>query len=82
MSILSGACSLPPSDDNDVPLIGAELQNPVTLDGEISSSEEWSDTEYVDMDWGFGIPPGPPFVNSRLWAKNEDAWLYLLYRVE
>ena len=29
-----------------------------------------------------GGSPSPPFVNAKVWAKNDDMWLYLLYRIE
>jgi hypothetical protein len=64
------------------PLIGERLLYAVTLDGQISSANEWSDTDFADMDWGLWHPPTPPYINARVWAKNDDTWLYLLYRVE
>jgi hypothetical protein len=64
------------------PLLCAQLQYAVTLDGQISSANEWADTDFADMDWGLGMPPGPPYVNARVWAKHDATWLYLLYRVE
>ena len=64
------------------PLLCAQLQYAVTLDGQISSANEWADTNFADMDWGLGMPPGPPYVNARVWAKHDATWLYLLYRVE
>jgi hypothetical protein len=80
--VVISTCNLPPTDDDGSWPIGAELQYQVTLDGEITSADEWSDTDSVDMNWGLGIPPGPPYVDARVWAKNDDTWLYLLYRVE
>jgi len=74
--VIIGSCS------PDAYLISGWLQHPVTIDGQISSPDEWSETDCVDMKWGLGIPPGPPYVDARVWAKNDETWLYLLYRVE
>ena len=85
LSIVLTTCNLTTDDngaDNDVPLIGAQLQYTVTLDGQISSANEWSDTDYIDMDWGPGTPPNFPYVKARVWAKNDNIWLYILYRIE
>ena len=81
------SCSSLFSQDNNsqedvIPLIGGRLENAVTLDGMITSSDEWSDTEVFNMKWGLGIPPKSPFINARVWVKNDDAWLFLLFRVE
>ncbi len=80
--IVLGNCTFDNSAGDDTLLIGGWLQYTVTIDGQISSSEEWSDTDFVDMNWGLGLPPGSPYVNARVWAKNDTTWLYLLYRVE
>ena len=36
------------TDDNGTSYVGARLQDAVTIDGQISSSNEWSDTYSVD----------------------------------
>jgi hypothetical protein len=85
LSVVLTTCNLSNDDngaDNDWPLIGAHLQYAVTLDGQISSANEWSDTDYVDMDWDLGMHPDPLYVKARVWAKNDNLWLYVLYRIE
>ena len=57
------------------------LTFPVTFDGEMTTVEEWSDTTPVDitlLEWHVG----PGTVSARVWIKNDDTWLYMLYRVE
>jgi len=54
---------------------------PVIFDGKITTAEEWSDTIPVDLtlsEWH----TGPGTVPARIWIKNDDTWLYMLYRVE
>ena len=54
---------------------------PVTFDGQITTAQEWSDTVPIDLNlpvWHVG----PETVPARVWMKNDDTWLYMLYRVE
>ena len=54
---------------------------PVTLDGQITKPSEWPDATYTEIDLGTGDPIGPPYISARVWAMNDDEWLYLLYRI-
>lgn len=58
------------------------LLNPVTIDGQITSSTEWSDAWYNDIVIGKTWGTEPPFYNMRLWVKNDNDFIYLLYRIE
>lgn len=53
----------------------------MTLDGKITSSTEWSDSGYTDVELGQGDPVEPPYINARVWAMNDGEWLYLFYRI-
>jgi len=75
----SGKCSI----DR---LISNWRLHPVTLDGEISSSTEWSDTVpcqiALDRVWGWPdrqVEPSSKVLTARF--KNDDTWLYLLYQI-
>jgi len=63
-------------------LRSAWLQNPVTLDGDISDAKEWIDADSVELDIGTNYGRSPPFLETKLWAKNDLTDLYLLYRIE
>ncbi len=76
------ACSQPVGARSSVPRVGAGLQNAVTLDAKMSSTDEWADAAVVDVDWGLNIPPSAPLVHVRVWVKNDSSYLYLMYRVE
>ena len=62
-------------------LTSSWIRYPVTLDGKVTSSTEWSDTSSTDIELGMGDPVGPPFVSARIWVKNDGEWLYLLFKV-
>ena len=57
------------------------LTFPVTFDGKMTTAKEWSDTIPVDLAL-LGWHGGPITVSARVWIKNDNTWLYLLYRVE
>jgi len=62
-------------------LPGGRSTFPVIVDGKVTSSEEWSDTEYFDvtlLEWH----GGPGTMSATIWIKNDGIWLYLLFRVE
>ena len=61
------------------PVVSAWSQNPVTIDGEMTSSDEWGEAMPVDVAIG-KYDTGADF-NMRIWAKNDKTDLYLLYRV-
>jgi len=61
------------------PVVSAWSQNPVTIDGEMTSSDEWGEAMPVDVAIG-KYDTGANF-NMRIWAKNDKTDLYLLYRV-
>ncbi|MCB2141243.1 hypothetical protein KQH27_00885 [bacterium] len=63
-------------------LRSAWLQNPVTLDGDISDAKEWIDANSVEIDLGTNYGRSPPFLKTKIWAKNDLTDLYLLYRIE
>ena len=58
----------------------------VTFDGKMTTEEEWSDTVPADLnltEWYVG--PGTLAegdIPATIWMKNDDTWLYMLYRVE
>jgi len=56
------------------------LRNRVTLDGEMTTAQEWSDAVSVDLTL-LEKHIGPATIPSRWWVKNDAEWLYLLARV-
>ena len=58
------------------------LQNPVSLDGDITNAKEWIDAESIELTLGTNYGRSPPFLNTKIWAKNDQTNLYLLYRIE
>jgi CSLREA domain-containing protein len=67
-------------------VISYRLHNPVTLDGEITSPEEWADTVAFDisLDKAWGWPdkqtePSDKTVTARF--KNDGEWIYILYQL-
>gem|GEM_PF-3296166 len=52
----------------------------VTLDGKMTTADEWSDTVPVDLNLT-ERHVGPGSVSARIWMKNDDTWLYMLYRI-
>lgn len=83
LSFLATSLTITPGNSQPDTLIESScLIYPVVLDGQITSPSEWSDTSFVDMQWGLGIPPSSPWINARIWSKNDGEWLYFLYRVQ
>lgn len=60
----------------------AWLENPVEIDGRMTSSYEWSEAVPIDITLGVNFGREPPFYRTSVWAKNDDTSLYLLYRIE
>ena len=63
-------------------LRSAWLVNPVYLDGDITDAKEWIDAESIELDLGTNYGRSPPFLKTKIWAKNDLTDLYLLYRIE
>jgi hypothetical protein len=66
--------------NNATEIWSAQLRNGVSLDGGISSVQEWSDANCYDLVLG---NPGTEFITlrSRWWVKNDAESLYLLARL-
>jgi hypothetical protein len=56
------------------------LTQPVTLDGHMTTPDEWSDAAsyYLPLPNYYG----PGIVSATFWFKNDATWLYILERVE
>ncbi len=54
------------------------LKNPVAVDGDVSSSSEWSDANKIELTIGTNYGRSPPFHEVTIWAKNNADNLYLL----
>lgn len=62
------------------PVVSAWSKNPVIIDGNLTSSDEWEEATPIDVVIGI-YDTGADF-NLRVWAKNDKTDLYLLYRVQ
>jgi len=63
-----------------VPFTSYYLKSSVTLDGQITSTTEWSDAVPQNLtlpEWGNGAAA----VSAKCWMKNDLNWLYILERV-
>ena len=72
--------------NGDETLISSRLLNPVTFDGQITSSEEWADTDTyeVSLDKACCWPNKQVEENAAVMTvrfKNDDLWLYMLYKI-
>ena len=63
-------------------LTSAWLINPVYLDGDITDSKEWIDANSIELNLGTNYGRSPPFLETKIWAKNDMTHLYLLYRIK
>ncbi len=63
-------------------LRSAWLINPVYLDGDITDAKEWIDAESIELDLGTNYGRSPPFLETKIWAKNDLTDIYLLYRIK
>ena len=65
-------------------LVSAPLQNPVILDGVISSPSEWADATPITVSLGVfvgSLPLVGPYVPAEIWSKYDSVWIYFLFRV-
>jgi hypothetical protein len=60
-------------------MISSRLANPVTLDGQITSLEEWAETNAYDFLLDTRDVENAAAMTIRL--KNDDTWLYMLYKI-
>ena len=63
-------------------LNSAWLINPVSVDGDITDSKEWIDANNIDLIIGTNYGRSPPFLETKILAKNDMTPLYLLLRIE
>lgn len=57
-------------------------KNYVNVDGKITSPNEWSDAAITDTVIGQLWATQVPFANMRVWAKNDQNYLYMLFRIQ
>lgn len=63
-----------------VTIVAPVLTKAVTLDGRITSGDEWSDASPVAI--GLYATTGPSDRRDAvIWAKHDDKWVYLLFRL-
>lgn len=65
-------------------LVSAPLQNPVILDGAISSPSEWADVTPITVSLGVftgSLPLVAPYVPAEIWSKHDSVWVYFLFRI-
>jgi multiple sugar transport system substrate-binding protein len=77
-----GSCRLVTSFEAEID--SPWLRNVVTLDGRLTTVDEWSDAACVDLVLTTRHSPGPTgseSVLTRWWIKNDGEWVYLLARV-
>ena len=60
----------------------AWLINPVYIDGDITDAKEWIDANSIELNLGTNYGRSPPFLETKIWAKNDMTNLYLLYRIK
>lgn len=70
------------SADPDNILKSSWLRTPVSVDGDITTSNEWSDANKIELSIGTNYGRSPPFQEVTLWAKNDATDLYLLYCIK
>jgi hypothetical protein len=58
------------------------LTNPVTPDGEITNTAEWSDAQKTEITLGLNGGKSPPHLRTWLWVKNDETKLYLMLKIE
>ena len=62
-------------------IVSSRLHNQVILDGAISSQEEWSETELLDLVLKSNNTLNPE-VSAQICSKNDGEWIYFLIRIE
>ncbi len=63
-------------------LTSAWLVNPVYVDGDITNEKEWIDANSIELYLGTNYGRSPPFLETKIWAKNDMTNIYLLYRIK
>lgn len=58
------------------------LVTPVEVDGDITYSNEWSDANNMDLVIGTNYGRSPPFLETKLWVKNDPTHIYFLVCVK
>ena len=56
----------------------AWLVTPVEVDGDITYSNEWSDANNIDLVIGTNYGRSPPFLETKLWVKNDPTHIFFL----
>jgi hypothetical protein len=54
------------------------LVTPVAVDGDITYSNEWSDANNIDLVMGTNYGRSPPFLETKLWVKNDQTHIFFL----
>jgi hypothetical protein len=60
----------------------AWLVTPVAVDGDITYSNEWSDANSIDIVLGTNYGRSPPFLETKIWVKNDATHIYFLICVK
>jgi hypothetical protein len=73
-------------ENGDDAIASSRLSKPVTFDGQITSSEEWADTNAysISLNRACCWPDKQVVENAATMSvrfKNDDTWLYMLYKI-
>jgi len=65
------------------PMASAWVTQPVSLDGRMTTAEEWSDAIPVDLTFSNRLQPElRRHLSVRVWIKNDQRWIFLLASVK
>jgi len=57
------------------------LETPVSVDGKMTTIDEWSDASTYIITLGLNEGLSPPYLRTKIWVKNDQARLYILTKI-
>ncbi len=57
------------------------LKTPISVDGKETTGGEWSDANSYIITLGLNEGMSPPYLRTKIWAKNDQEKLYILMKI-
>jgi hypothetical protein len=79
--IINVTSAIKPAQTENYALQSSWLKTPVTVDGILTTTQEWSDANTYIITLGLNEGTSPPYLRAKIWVKNDQEKLYILMKI-
>jgi len=79
--IINVTTAIKPAQTENYALQSSWLKISVTVDGILTTTQEWSDANTYIITLGLNEGTSPPYIRAKIWIKNDQEKLYILMKI-